>query len=378
MNEPIIASTTASPGNNSGDSPVGMEQRGFVPAGVQPTGIAGRPVLWPTAIGSVSIAMGIVLMLGIIGNLLSIGITILASGSIDGLLGYGLWDQVATCAQLLKGLNGGLLLAAGVLLTRHAKKGPGMHKLFAILAIITGIAGPLAHISYWITDWHSMYWMIWPAAMNMVFPVFLLIWFCRPRIKRQVAQWGKPDRAMAIAAGNASGHILGEETMAGQIAVPNGGACRRALWPVGIGAVSFALAVRGLLILTMLLLLLGLDLILDHENWFREFLGGSLAEYTAWGFRLLRYLSCVILLPAGILAWRQSRFAPGMHRAYAIIGILLSLCIPLGHILSAPEQFGLHSLLGAIWPTTVAMVYPVFLLIWFARAKVKAETRLWP
>ena len=102
-----------------------------------------------------------------------------------------------------------------------------------------------------------------------------------------------------------------------------------------------------------------------------------------WGLLTVsaQLLMCVLggalLLPAGLLTWRQSKAGPAMHVIYAILAILESLLGPIGQIMNCPEMAGLQFVLWPIWGATLAMIYPVFLLIWFSRPNVKAETRLW-
>jgi hypothetical protein len=157
---------------------------------------------------------------------------------------------------------------------------------------------------------------------------------------------------------------------------------RRVLWPVAIGAVSVVLAIQNLLAvvgyalhacLTFLVSggkLLGLDPI-SSNLWPLVIMG--LQEFPA-------FVGGLILLPAGLLVWRQGRHGPRMHVIYAISAILLNVITPVASFLNIARQAPdcqMEYVLFPIWNATVGMIYPVFLLIWFSRPNVKAETRLW-
>jgi hypothetical protein len=92
------------------------------------------------------------------------------------------------------------------------------------------------------------------------------------------------------------------------------------------------------------------------------------------------FVGGLILLPAGLLVWRQGRLGPRMHVTYAIVAILLNVITPVASFLNIARQAPdcqIEYVLFPIWNATVGMIYPVFLLIWFSRPEVKAETRLW-
>ena len=173
---------------------------------VSPNGDGRKYVLWPTAIGSVSIAFGIMGLLNMLSEMLNIGINILMNGRIgSNFLGYGIWEQIATCGSVLQGLNGGLLLGAGFLLIRRVRPAHGLHIVFAVLAIVLGALVLLGHVltTSWSHSWHYIFWRVYSAATGMIYPVILLSWFFRPGVRRQVAQWRRPGQAPAIPAGNA-------------------------------------------------------------------------------------------------------------------------------------------------------------------------------
>ena len=167
---------------------------------------------------------------------------------------------------------------------------------------------------------------------------------------------------------------------AGEYATGAGG--RRVLWPVAVGAISVALGVQDLMAVVGYALhacftflvsggkLLGLDPI-SSNRWPLVIMG--LQEFPA-------LVGGLIILPAGLLVWHQGRLGPRMHVVYAISAILMNVITPVASFLDiarlSPDS-QMEFLLFPIWNATVAMIYPVFLLIWFSRPKVKAETRLW-
>jgi len=201
-----------------------------------------------------------------------------------------------------------------------------------------------------------------------------------------------PPDATATPAAPAATHDGQRQAFApaGEYATGIGG--RRVLWPVAIGAASIVLAGQNLL---------------TQLGGYVQFLvrfatSGKLRQLVSEvkGLDAMSILPLVmgaadlilpmLLLAAGILVWRQSRRAPGLHKAYAIITILQKVGLSIFQAILLPEGaagiFGsgrartylITSLItSSLWRTTTQMIYPVFLLIWFSRPKVKAETRLW-
>ena len=152
---------------------------------------------------------------------------------------------------------------------------------------------------------------------------------------------------------------------------------RRVLWPVTIGAMSVALGAWGLLDLIGYALQLGLLAASLGQREFGSVLRGDFRLTVSAGIMMLTGVIAVLLFTAGLLVVRQSRFGPKMHKAYAIMTIILNLALPILQCLSYPEHYRIYFAFQPLWSATVAVVYPVFLLIWFSREKVQAETRLW-
>ncbi len=171
---------------------------------------------------------------------------------------------------------------------------------------------------------------------------------------------------------------MNEQTNANDIGEPAYGVTyRRVLWPVAIGAVSATMAAYDLLRVIGHILQLGFSFILGGGGQFGGIFSGDLPAMVAGSAYMLGGVIGALLLPAGILVWRQSRLGPGMHKAYAIIAILLNITFPLAQSFTYPASYRMQLLFWPMWSATMGMIYPVFLLIWFTRPKVKAETRLW-
>ncbi len=164
---------------------------------------------------------------------------------------------------------------------------------------------------------------------------------------------------------------------AGAYATGIGG--RRALWPVAIGAVSVVLAGQDLLKLigSFCMILFRGSLYRLPGQLVSEFKNIDARAILGLGLGIGSLIPPLLLLSAGLLIWRQHRRALGLHRAYAILMIILNLASPIILFYTYPETLRLNYAFHLIWQATIAVIYPVFLLIWFSRAKVRAETRLW-
>jgi hypothetical protein len=169
-----------------------------------------------------------------------------------------------------------------------------------------------------------------------------------------------------------------------------GAGTRRVLWPVTIGAISVALGAWAFLDLLGYAIQFGLLAASRGERDFGSVFKGDFRLTVSVGLILLKGIIAVFLFTAGLLVVQQSRLGLKMHKAYAIITILLSVGLSILQAIHLPEGvagiFGsgrartylITSLItSSLWRTTTQMIYPVFLLIWFSRPKVQAETHLW-
>ena len=166
------------------------------PAGIYPDG---RRVLWPMAIGGVSVAFGAMLLLRMIGLLLNLIVVLFSGGfSLRSILG-GHFLSPTNMGAFLHGVLGGLLLIAGLLVMRQNRLGPTLHKVYAILALIPAAIAFVAHlVANWRSATEMVYWTLWPAATVMIYPVFLMIWFHRLDVMREVALWRLPPAPASI------------------------------------------------------------------------------------------------------------------------------------------------------------------------------------
>ena len=166
----------------------------FAPAGNLVTGIGGRRVLWPVAIGAISVAIGAERALSPIGFILQMISDVLEGGGspLSRFGGNSLWVLVYWSSQMLMGvLSGALLLPAGLLLWRQSRAGTILHVVYAILMIPLNFLWSIAQIMIFPGMARSplLVWLIWYATMMIIYPVFLLIWFSRPKVKAETRLW---------------------------------------------------------------------------------------------------------------------------------------------------------------------------------------------
>ena len=166
---------------------------------------------------------------------------------------------------------------------------------------------------------------------------------------------------------------------------------RRVLWPVAVGTASIVVAGQNLL-----------NQVGGFLQFFARFAtkgnpGQLISELKRLDARAIFSVGMgaadlilpMLLLAAGILVWRQNRRAPGLLKAYAIITILLSVGLAIFQANIIPDVAGIAGggrartyltsslIISSLWRTTTAMIYPIFLLIWFSRAKVKQHVQTW-
>jgi len=152
---------------------------------------------------------------------------------------------------------------------------------------------------------------------------------------------------------------------------------RRVLWPVAIAAASIVLGARGALQGTFGLIGALVRLVGEFDINHIHRLDAMSVMALLFGF--LDLALPILLLVGGLLLWHQSRRAVRLHWIYAVIDVLriVVLAIMQGvHWTSSYSPGGLWAF-WHLWRATVLAVYPVFLLVWFSRAKVRAEIRLW-
>lgn len=157
----------------------------------------------------------------------------------------------------------------------------------------------------------------------------------------------------------------------------------RPVWPVVVGVVSIVEAGRNVLALVGMMIQMAYLLVLrgmgggPFGGLFGGLFGGGSWEAVQVAHHVLRPLAAVLLMVGGFLLCRRSRFARTLIVVYALVAILLSVAFPILNAITSPPRFRMQLLFGPIWNGTTSLIYPVFLLIWFHRRKIRDQTRCW-
>ena len=155
----------------------------------------------------------------------------------------------------------------------------------------------------------------------------------------------------------------------------------RPIWPVALGAVSIALGIQDL----AGLLIRSATTLLPIITGFLNRTVVAIPEGPPWVLVLqslssLTQLLGVLLLIGGIKLCHHHRSALPLHVLYAVLKILVAIVTPACIYGAAPEYLRSSPSSFLIWqiarvPLTIA--YPVFLLVWFSRAKIRQQARGW-
>jgi hypothetical protein len=196
-----------------------------------------------------------------------------------------------------------------------------------------------------------------------------------------------PPDATATPAAPAATHGGQRQAFAPDGIYATGVGGRGVLWPVAIGAASVVLAGQNLLNQIGGFIRISVQFAISGEpgQLISEFKRLDARAIFSLGMGAADLILPMLLLAAGILVWRQSRRAPGLHKAYAIITILQKVGLSIFQAMMFLDAAGIagssmarpYMITTSLWRATTQMIYPVFLLIWFSRPNVKAETRLW-
>ncbi|MFB3893564.1 MAG: hypothetical protein ACE15C_16245 [Phycisphaerae bacterium] len=152
---------------------------------------------------------------------------------------------------------------------------------------------------------------------------------------------------------------------------------RKPSWPVVIGVISIVLASMGLVCTPLTLVFNNFGAIQKSQRdvfpqWFLD--AGTITSVIGIGQALL-------LLIAGILLAKRRPGARSLHLVYGWLGVagavasvvmLFSL-----NFASMPPAGKIGVVSGAI-AIPVALAYPIFLLVWFMRARIAREMAEWP
>jgi len=167
------------------------------------------------------------------------------------------------------------------------------------------------------------------------------------------------------------------------------GAGAKPVWPTVVGIISLCLAGLGSLMTIVGQIFQAFaadfqppqqrDMLANMPDWHQAY---------QWSIALIGIAIYVMLAIGGVMLLKRRRVGRTLHVAYALVGIVLAIVgTVVGLILvdymqfDGPEEMQtitkVTSMGGIIIGLFISLAYPVFLLIWFARPKVKAETRLW-
>ena len=168
---------------------------------------------------------------------------------------------------------------------------------------------------------------------------------------------------------------------------------RRSAWPTVIGVISIVIA--SLYIICTPLGLVFKDFAGSINPKQAEMTAKMMADMPPW-YHAYQVASCVVyemiyilLLVAGILlARRRLAAARIMHILYALLNILMVvvggvLLVRLNQVLTESVPPAMQSVLqasmifGAIFGFALASAYPVFLLVWYSRGKIRQEIDTW-
>lgn len=164
---------------------------------------------------------------------------------------------------------------------------------------------------------------------------------------------------------------------------PTGPGERKPAWPIVIGIISIALAGLGLVMNLSGLITGGVPstqqgVQMSWPEWFTKY-----ARVSA----LAGMAIAVLLLAAGIALVRRRTAARPLHMTYAVLGIISALVGAVVGIsvskqvevsdAQAAQVMRIAMLIGGIFAAAIAMVYPIFLLIWFDREKIRQQMQSW-
>jgi hypothetical protein len=254
-------------------------------------------------------------------------------------------ELALSCLVLLSGIAAHLLvILAGVLLLRRKRIAGALHVVAAVVIILTAPGRGCTIVALLADPVRAA--LAWAYSLKMIlYSVFLLVWFSRARVRKQLRRW--------------------------RYRRPRPEAPEPA-WPTVLAAVSIAWGASA----------------------FADVLTAILYTAAAWSkasgnpqlFVFLLgtpVLGVMAVLAGGKLLARNPR-ASAWHRALAVATLALLLI----HALCCARHLATRAgswrpafvavsvvswAIGAIW----LLAYPVFLLIWFARPKIRAQVRSW-
>ena len=101
---------------------------------------------------------------------------------------------------------------------------------------------------------------------------------------------------------------------------------------------------------------------------------------------LVGIVLAVLLLVAGICLLKRVRIVRGLYVTYAGVGLVLSavgavitiaVMIPLLQKSDMPEVGIIGGIVGGVIGGAIGMAWPIFLLVWFSRRKIRQQIQQW-
>jgi len=160
-----------------------------------------QPV-WPVVIGWISMYHAVVAMFGLLAHIGDDYVNL----DLAPFWAPAFWNVTAITLALPSLARAALVVPAWALLKRRPNAGT-LHIAGAMLVLVAMLAEPLvfglnAGVSF--SRWASLH-SFSRLISSIVYPVFLVSWFLRSAIERQVAQWRTPDAPAIIPAENERG-----------------------------------------------------------------------------------------------------------------------------------------------------------------------------
>jgi len=180
----------------------------------QQPGEIGRPAqapTWPTVIGVISIVFGAGACLGGVWGLfapqfLDLMAKQMPQGQAEMFSAVQEWSTWMVVNAALTVIIALVLLAAGIELVRRRARGVKLCRVWAVLKIIFGIVGAYIGLQIQQAQFREMSQgnlpvgggfyvvvgvvsMVFGIAWTCAYPVFLLIWFSRAKVKNEYTQW---------------------------------------------------------------------------------------------------------------------------------------------------------------------------------------------
>jgi len=104
--------------------------------------------------------------------------------------GNGLWRLLNN----LPLLTAAALIVPAILLLRRRRGAIGLHLACALLVLVALVVGQIILFGFRMPTILSR-WFLSQAVLPAIYPLFLLVWFVRPSVWRQVSRWRRPGEA---------------------------------------------------------------------------------------------------------------------------------------------------------------------------------------